>query len=93
MRTTAQMRQNFHQLTTPSGPKRHREDNQGWPSYPKEGDKWARREAPKRQLTQESPGDNDGRHTPSKLTKVPTEDTDTGDNPDTEHHKEEEDTK
>ena len=92
------MRQNFHQLTTPSGPKRQRNDNQGWPGDSKEGDKWARREAPKRQLTQETPGDNNGRHTPSKLIRMPTEDNETGDqnqnipetedkNPDIEHQK------
>ena len=100
MKTAEQMRRTFHQLTTTSGPKRQREDSQGGPSYPKEGDKWARREAPKRQLTQETPGDtNDGRHTPSKLIRMPTEDNETGDqgrnipetedkNPDMEHQKE-----
>ena len=92
MRTTTQMRQHFHQLTTPSGPKRprdDRDDSQGWLGRPNEGDKWARREAPKRQITQESSGDNDGRQTPPKQTRVHTGGTDSGDqSSEVEHPKE-----
>ena len=94
MRTTTQMRQHFHQLTTPSGPKRprdDRDDSQGWPGRPNEGDKWAKREASKRQITQESSGDNDndGRQTPPKQIRVHTGGTDSRDqSSEVEHPKE-----
>ena len=69
-------------------------DSQGWLGRPNEGDKWAKREAPKRQITQESSGDNDndGRQTPPKQIRVHTGGTDSTDSRDqsseAEHPKE-----
>ena len=74
MMTREMMRQNFYQLNTPNGPKRPREEDQRGPDNPREGDKWARREAPKRPTNEESPNDQSG-YIPPKQSKLPTEDT------------------